>query len=75
MNDDFFMRVWNKQRVSNEMGYISEVSTNKQAKIMKKKNTKTNSILPQREKVLHVEIAAVEAETAPTPMEMMPLLH
>jgi hypothetical protein len=22
MNDDFFMRVWNKQRVSNEMGYF-----------------------------------------------------
>jgi hypothetical protein len=40
---------------------------------MKKKNTLTN-ILPQREKQ-HVEIAAVEAETAPTPMEMMPLLH
>jgi hypothetical protein len=38
---------------------------------MKKENTQTNSILPQWKK-LHVEIAAVEAETAPTPMEMMP---
>jgi hypothetical protein len=34
---------------------------------------KKDSILPPQQEKLHVEIAAVEAETAPTPMEMMPL--
>jgi hypothetical protein len=37
MNDDYFMRVWNKQRVSNEMRYFGGLQHKQTSKNDKKR--------------------------------------